>query len=33
MDYDARIYNDTPKNGFVCRMKKHKKDRALLVIS
>lgn len=32
IDYDERIYAETPKNGFVARWKGKTKDKGLLVI-
>jgi hypothetical protein len=33
IDYDERIFEESPKNGFVARWKGNSKDKGLLVIS
>lgn len=33
IDYDERIFADTPKNGFVARWSEKPKDKGLLIIS
>jgi hypothetical protein len=33
IDYDERIFADTPTNGFVARWKGNDKDRGLIVIA
>jgi hypothetical protein len=33
IDYDERIFADTPTNGFVARWKNNSKDNGLLIIA